>query len=133
MFTNRAKMDIPEYLVLALFSAFLLRLMSSPLIQAIGYYLFGITILLSSIYVFKKVNDTAKKGLMLFVTLPVFISLVFEVFNWPYANVIDLLMLIPILAYLILLFKKSDIKSEIGFLTIIAAKALTEFLRLVIV
>lgn len=97
------------------------------IIKTIGFYLFGLMILTAAIYVLTRKMKAITKGLMFLITVPVFLSFIFKIQHWPYAYELSLFMIVPIVAYIILISRKTGIKNEIGFLTIIATEALLHF------
>ncbi|MBL1280438.1 MAG: hypothetical protein COA33_009210 [Fluviicola sp.] len=113
-------------IILAQALAVVIALFPFAIAKTIGFSLFGIMILTSAVYVLTRKIELTAKGLMLLITIPVFLSFVFKINHWPYAYEFSLLMLVPIIAYLILITRKISIKNEIGFLTIIATEALLE-------
>jgi len=114
-------------IILAQVLAIAIALFPSHIAKTIGFSLFGITILTSAVYVLTRKIEARTKRLMLLITIPVFISFVFKINHWPYAYELSLLMLVPIVAYLVLITRKTSVKNEIGFLTIIVTEALLHF------
>lgn len=113
-------------LILAI--SILATLLPNELIKSIGYFIFEFALLISIIYVILLKSDRKSKILMLLISVPVFISFTFKMMVWPFGYEIIHLMFIPIIAYIMLLYRKINIKNEIGFLTIIATDALIQFL-----
>lgn len=105
----------------------LIALLPSQLPTTIGFYLFVLTILASAIYVLAQKMDAITKGLMLIVILPVLVNFLFRIQHWPFLYRMSIFMIVPITAYLLLIFRKTSIKNELGFLTIIAAEAVISF------
>lgn len=87
--------------------------------------------MIALIYTFAQKFEAITKTLMLFVTAPVFLSFIFKINNWPYSYELSLIMIVPMVSYLILVARKSNLKNEIGFLTIIAIEAGIEFSMIV--
>lgn len=124
---NRMSNSFAKVIVIAQGLAILISLITTTLTKTIGFYLFGLMLLVSIFYVLIEKKEFTQKVLMLLIAIPVFISFVFKIFHWPFASVFSLMMLIPIISYLILITRKVNIKNEIGFLTIILTEAVIGF------
>lgn len=91
----------------------------------ISFYGFGILTLLFTIY-----SGLKRKWLNLTIGFFAFASFVFSAMNFPYANELKLLMIIPILCYILTFIKFKEYKNAVSISTILAAYELTEFLEL---
>ena len=103
-----------------------------PIIITLGFSIFTLGSALTIAYVFTQKHLLALDKIIIGLTgLIVFIGNIFAIMNWPYGNQIKILMIIPVIAYIILLIKtKMKLKIEIGFMTILAVSCLLKFLRL---
>ncbi len=104
---------------------------ASPLFVSIGYYLFGISILLVFIYPFilqeKKIS---KKIVLLFFSSPLLISYIFELFNFSEYGLIRWSILISIGIYLYVILYHANYKNELGFMSLFIAIVLIKFINL---
>ncbi len=63
------------------------------------------------------------------ITLPIFAYWIFALFHFPGANIIKLLMFFPVAGFIIAAFQNQNLKSELGFLLILAVDAITLILN----
>lgn len=124
--------NFAKSITIALITAIALSWLPFPIFKTIGFYLFGLTLLVAIVYATKENKSLSKRALMLLIIIPVFIHLSFMIMNWPFAFQLSLAMLIPILAYLVLIIKPHNVKHEIGFLTIILVDAVLGFSRILL-
>jgi hypothetical protein len=108
----------------------ILTLCPDKYIHGAGVILYIVTVLSVFIYSTKDVGyDSEIKLHFAFITIPVIIINIFVFFKLPYAGVLGLTMIVPLLSMMVLYStKKRELKKDIGMLVIIAVDALIRFL-----
>jgi hypothetical protein len=124
--------NFAKSITIAFITSIALSWLPYSIFKTIGFFLFGLALLTSIVYAAKENKSLSKRALMLLIIIPVFIRLPFMIMNWPFAFQLSLAMLIPILAYLVLIIKTYNVKHEIGFLTIIVTDAVFGFSRILL-
>lgn len=101
--------------------------------KTISFHIWGLSLLASFIYPFIKNMNKQKRALLLFFVAPLLVLYIFQLFNWSSANFIQTTMLVPIVIFIFVLFKKSkEFRQEIGFMISLALFALLNFLQIFI-
>lgn len=90
-----------------------------------GFLLFALTVFMTIIYALTKHPIIkGKKLLIILMAVPILFINIYTIQRLPNAGILGLIMIIPVLAYLIVLVTNlKKYKSEIGFLTILAVDA----------
>lgn len=90
-----------------------------------GFLLFALTLFLAIIYVLTKHPIVkGKKLLISLMAVPILIVNIYSIQRLPHAGILGLILIIPLIAFLIILTTNlKNYKSEIGFLTIMAVDA----------
>lgn len=97
--------------------------------RTIGYYAFGVAILLALSYpLISKENTTANKNWIWVFLIPVLVAFLFGTFNFPGYGIIKLAMLIPLIFFIYAGINYKQYKYEIGIMILFAADALTQLL-----
>ena len=112
-------------ILVGLVVTFVLTFFGQQLLTDISFFSFGILTLIFTVY-----SGMNKKWLNLIVGLFAFVSFFFILMNYPFANELKLLMIIPIFCYLLIFRNWKKYNNELSILTILVAYELTEFLRL---
>ena len=73
----------------------------------------------------------SKKWLSIIISLSMLISFIFKVQHWPYALEIQMMMIVPIIAYVLIIKNYNEHKDQISILTILVAYAISEIIRFV--
>ena len=111
---------IPLFLIFGLLAGLLLTLINSTDLTTAGVIIYGLACFGVLLYGLKMLNQDLLKGLIIFLTgLISFIGIISALFLWPYAFELRLLMILPILGFLYLLFKRKLTPYEIGLLLIL--------------
>jgi hypothetical protein len=109
----------------------LLTWTANPTIITIGFLLFTICSLLTTIYGLTQKHLTSLEKVI--ISLTGFIVMTGNIFafqNWPYAIVIGMVMIIPVIGFIILLFQtKIKFKQWTGLMTILAVNSLINFIK----
>ena len=102
-----------------------LTLCPSENMKTIGFQFYLLPVGLAILYaLLKKGFSVRKRSLLLLIALPVFCANLFVLYKWPSADIISMMCLVSVIAFLIICFKSArDYKNEIGFLAILAADA----------
>ena len=90
------------------------------------YWIFGILTLIFAVY-----NLLNKKWLNFIIGFFAFASFLFALMNWPFYNVLMILMTIPFVCYLIVTKNWKSNINQLGVLTILGLYELTLILRIV--
>ncbi len=83
----------------------------------IGFYLYGFSLLLSIVYPFiiEEINNSKKIAVLGF-TIPLFLTFIFELFNYAGYGLVKMTLLIPIGIFLYALINRVQYKSELCFM-----------------
>jgi hypothetical protein len=121
-----------KFITITLAISFLISFTGIRLLATIGLIIYTLAPILAVAYVFVEKHLSLNEKILIGLTgLLVFVNNTFALFHWPYANQIKALMIIPIIAYIILLAKEKGIfKREIGFMTILATICVLKFTSL---
>ena len=111
---------IPLFLICGLLAGLLLTLINSTDLTTAGVIIYGIACFGVLLYGLKIANQYLRKGLIIFLTgLISSIGIISALLLWPYSFELRLLMILPILGFLYLLFKRKLTQPEIGLLLIL--------------
>lgn len=95
---------------------------------SISFYLFGLSILLAFLYPIFNNKKTNREWILLFL-LPIFVSFIFSMFNFPGKNIIRLTMLVPIIFFIYSMINYNKYKYEVGIMIIFTMDALLKLLN----
>src|SRR5690606_16005530 len=90
----------------------------------VGMLMFGVATILVLVYAIVRLRDPSRRTIVILIALPDLLLIAFSINHWPFANLIVLLMMTPVVVYTIGVLKNvKDYRNEIAFLTIIAVMA----------
>ena len=111
---------LPLFLIFGLLLGVILTLTNLTDLTTAGFIIYGIASFGVLLYGLKIANQNLIKGLIIFLTgLLSSIGIISAIFMWPYAMELRILMILPILGFLYLLFKRKLTQPEIGLLLIL--------------
>ncbi len=111
---------IPLFLISGLLLGVILTFTNLTDLTTAGVIIYGIASLGVLLYGLRIANENLIKGLIIFLTgLLSSIGIISALLMWPYAIELRLLMILPILGFLYLLFKRKLTQPEIGLLLIL--------------
>lgn len=92
----------------------------------IGYYLYGLTILLTIAYPFYNKGMSKQNKIWLWVFIvPFAIRFIFILFHFPYVYIVNVSMLIPIIVFIYMVINYKKFTSELSILTLFFVHAIT--------
>ncbi|QIJ88359.1 hypothetical protein C7H62_0550 [Mesoflavibacter sp. HG96] len=118
----------PKFIVgilAGLIISLILSFIENELLKNISFISFGILSLIFVIY-----SGLKRKWLNLIIGLFAFVSFFSKLNHYPYANVLKLLIAIPIVCFILTLRKKEKHENELSILIILFTYELTEFIKL---
>jgi len=121
---NRAAFLITLFQIISI----AISILTGPPVEKYGFYLFDTLILVATIYIISQSIMLRLKIQLLLISVPVFLSMSFKLFQWPYSYEWSILMFIPVLTYITVLFQRKEMKHELGIVTIITTEAAIELL-----
>jgi hypothetical protein len=106
--------------------AVIMILCPDSIVHTAGIFVYILSLLIILVYsLYNELYDSEIKLHYVFITVPVFIIHTFILFKWPYAEILGLIMVVPLLSIMVLYStRKRTLKGDIGLLVIIAADAL---------
>ncbi|WP_394908007.1 hypothetical protein [uncultured Mesonia sp.] len=124
---KKTKPDYLKAILIGLILVFVLTFFPQKLPTNISFYSFGLLT-----FIFTILSGLKKKWFNLIIGFFAFISFVSAALEFPYANELKLLMIIPIISYFWTLKKLIIYKNALSISTILVAYELTEFLKMTI-
>lgn len=111
-------------------SAIGLTLLFENVLMTIGFLVYTLTLVLIIIYGLKTTfTNTFIRILIIVPSFFIFVLHIFQQQHFPGTKLLGFTMILPLVAYLILLLKyRGNLKNEFGFITIITVDAFIEFL-----
>ncbi len=100
-----------------------------PYLKTTGLTIFLIFALIAFIYGLNHKGKTFERFIICAISLPIFMYWSFALLHFPGVRIIKLFMIIPIICFIIALTKKHKLKSELGFLLILAMDSFTLLLE----
>ena len=123
---QKTKPNLLKGILVGLIISFGISFFDNQVLTNISFFSFGIFSLTFGVY-----SGINKKWLYLIIGLFAFISFLFKLMHYPFANELKLLMLLPIVSYLLTFKKLESHKTGLSIASIFVAYELTEFIKLV--
>ena len=117
-----------SYLIIALQAFAIILLFSGN--KSIGFYILGGTSILAFIYSMFQPGNVRKWQFVIFF-VPLIVVFLFGSLNLPGANIIRLLMLLPIIIFGLMLLQLAKFYKSVSYMSVYVAFAITELLELI--